>query len=181
MLEFYMYESELWYMKDGVNAKLDETKKDIISEMLNHIMECYPEAYKALAVIYEKSSCNVSYYQYLIVSRFCRCNFSELDTTHIDKTDDGVFNFEKVKCPLRGECKFEGVVCMPIFNNKLSQAEDRVMELWYKGYAIDGISEMLYLSPNTVKNHIKSAYHKLDIHDKAEFYKYAKKNNMYQD
>lgn len=91
----------------------------------------------------------------------------------------GKFNFEKVECPLRGECRFEGVICSPRFNTKLSDAELRVMKLIYQGASKDDVAEQLYISPNTVKNHIKSVYLKLGIHEKSEFFRYAEKNNLF--
>ena len=45
----------------------------------------------------------------------------------------------------------------------------------------DEIADRLYLSPHTVKNHIKSVYIKLNIHEKSEFIQYAHKNNLFKD
>ena len=45
----------------------------------------------------------------------------------------------------------------------------------------EDIAERLYLSPHTVKNHIKSVYLKLDIHEKSEFIQYAHKNNLFKE
>ena len=95
-------------------------------------------------------------------------------------TRDGAFHFEKVSCPLRGECPYDGKICMPKFDCKLSPAEERVMELYYQGNDKDEISEILFVSPGTVKLQIKSSYLKLGVHSKAEFVKYANEHNMYQ-
>ena len=91
----------------------------------------------------------------------------------------GAFNFEKVECPLRGECRNDGVICCPVFNSKLSDAEMRVMRLVYDGATKEEIAEQLYLSPHTVKNHIKSVYCKLGIHEKSDFIQYANKNHLF--
>ena len=80
---------------------------------------------------------------------------------------------------MRGECRFEGVVCFPKFNTRLSDSELRVMKLVYEGKSKEDIAEELYLSPNTIKNHIKSVYLKLGIHEKAEFIQYANRNNLF--
>ena len=45
----------------------------------------------------------------------------------------------------------------------------------------EDIAERLYLSPHTVKNHIKSVYLKLDIHEKSEIIQYAHKNNLFKE
>lgn len=179
-VEFYIYNEELWFIKDdGTNQALAEKDTEVIQELLSTIRERYPEAYKALAKEYQKSALNVPYYQYLIVRRFCKCNFGKLDTTKYDIDNLGRFNFEKVECPLRGECKYDGVICNPKFNSKLSQSEERVMKLIYQGLSKEEVGDKLCLSPNTIKQHVKSAYCKMKVHDKGEFVKLAKDNNLF--
>lgn len=178
--EFYMIDGEVWYLtSDGRNELLDETKESLISMLIDHMMECYPDAYEALAKNYRKSAMNVRYFRFLIARRFCKCNFSNLDTTEMDFRPNTSFKFEKVQCPLRGECPLEGIVCMPSFNTKLSKKELDVMQLIYEGCSNEEVSERLYISPYTVKNHIKSVYAKLGIHEKSEFIQYANKNNLF--
>lgn len=179
-IEFYIVNDELWINSDdGRSWQVTENDTEFVQTLLSIIREQYPEASKALMKEYQKSAVNPCYFQFLVVRRFCRCNFGELDTTKLDIEKAGRFNFEKVKCPLRGECKFEGVVCMPKFNSNLSEAELRVMRLVYDGKDKDEIAEHLFLSPHTVKNHIKSAYCKLGIHEKSEFIKYANVHNLF--
>ena len=75
--------------------------------------------------------------------------------------------------------QFENVICSPKFNSTLSRQELRVMKLMYEGKNKEEISSELYISPNTVKNHIKSVYTKLGIHEKSEFIQYANKNHLF--
>ena len=179
-IEFYTIDNDVWYLtSDGRNERLDETKEELISVILERMMECYPEAYKALSENYRKSAANVGYYRFLIVNRFCKCNFGKLDTAELDCNPSASFSFEKVQCPLRGECQFEGIVCKPKFNTKLSNKELEVMRLIYDGCSNDEVAERMYLSPFTVKNHIKSVYAKLGIHEKSEFIQYANKNHLF--
>ena len=181
-LEFYIFESDLWCMfPDGRNERVTEKSLDIIHEILNIIQEQYPDAYSALSECYSKSSFNVPHFQFLMVKRFCKCNFGNLDNSQKDVNGFSGFNFEHVQCPLRGECKYEGRICGAKFNTKLSDAELRVMRLFYMNCSVDEIADTLYLSPNTVKNHIKSTYRKLGIHEKAEFMTYAHNNNIFSD
>lgn len=183
-LEFYVFDDELWCKSDdGRNFKVEENDVDLVSYILNNVRARYPEAYKSLEKCYKKSAPNVRYYQFLMARRFCKCNFGALDATRKDMesiTRDGAFHFEKVSCPLRGECPYDGKICMPKFDCKLSPAEERVMELYYQGKDKDEISEILFVSPGTVKLQIKSSYLKLGVHSKAEFVKYANEHNMYQ-
>ena len=179
-IEFYIHEADLWCIVDGKAEKVQENSP-IVNEMLSVIQSRYTAAYEALCKEYDKSSINTPYYNYLIVRRFCKCNFGELDALKSDVTSNGEMCFERVKCPLRGECRLEGIVCCPVFNCVLSPAENRVGALLYKGMSTDEISEALYLSPNTVKNHYKAIYAKLGLHGKSEFIKYAQKNKLYGD
>ena len=177
-IEFYILDNDVWYICDNKNEPLTEKDSHVIKTVLNKIREFYPEAYRSLCTEYQKSSANDSWYYYLIVRRFIKCNFGKLDTTRID-IDNGV-NFEKVECPLRGECKLEGIVCQPKFNASLSVSEDRVMRLVCEGLGNDEISEKLCISPNTVKTHIQSSFVKVGVHSRAEFVKYANDNNLYE-
>ena len=105
-IEFYIYEDELWCLyPDGTNDRVTEHNASLIKEILDTIRECYPDAYKALMEYYRRSSENIPHFQFLMVNRFCKCNFGNLDSTHKDIDACGRFNFESVGCPMRGECK----------------------------------------------------------------------------
>ena len=81
-IEFYQYNDELWFKtNDGRNQVFTEHDSEIIQKLIDAIRERYPSAYKALELEYQKSSLNAPYYQYLIVRRFCKCNFGKLETT----------------------------------------------------------------------------------------------------
>lgn len=178
-VEFFLIGEELWYRKDGISKMLSEKDHELIALILDRIRDNYPSAYKALESQYDSSSLNVYYQRFLIVRRFCKCNFGQLDTTAIDVDNEQSFKMEKVQCPLRGECPYEGVVCLPVFNSRLSDAQHRVMKLFYEGLSKEDISERLFISPETVKNHIRNAYYKLGVHTKAEFISLANKTNMF--
>lgn len=63
-VEFYMFDDELWFIKDGTeNQALSEKDTEVIKKMIDVIRERYPEAYKALSREYQKSAMNVPYYQ----------------------------------------------------------------------------------------------------------------------
>lgn len=166
-------------MTDGKSTEVSENDTMLIDELLSRIENFYPTAFEALKECYAKSSTNQPYYRYLMARRFLKCNFGNLDTTEKDLDCEGIFNFEKVSCPMRGECKFDGVICMPAFNCKLSDAEMRVMRMYYQDKNVENIADSLYLSFHTVKNHIKSAYAKLGIHTRGEFITYASKHQLF--
>ena len=178
-IEFFSFENEIWYRRpDGSINLLDETANNIISEILEHIATFYPKAYEALSSEYKGCALNLPYYRYRIVTRFIRCNFAQLDNIP-DLSERGICNFEFVSCPLRGECKYENIICRPTFDHKLSTAEIPVMKLWYDGLNVDGIAEQLHLSPHTINNHIRNAYQRLNLHSRAEFMRYASQAKLF--
>ena len=178
VIEFYTDDAEVWYRDaDGV-SRLEEGSQ-IVNELLDDIGDMFPQAAKALEDCYRSSSYNIPYYKFLRARRFCKCNFGTLDHTKED-IDVGLFNFERVSCPLRGECQWEGIICMPKMDSRLSEAEKRVMRLVCDGRSNAEIAGELYLSPNTVKRHISTSYIKVGARNRAEFVKYAKDNNIFQ-
>ena len=178
LIEFFVSGEEVFFQSENGLQPLVEGSP-VVAQMLERIKELYPQAYKAMCQWYEKSRLNKSYYDFLIVRRFCKCNFGNLDHTKRDVVS-GVFNVERVSCPLQGECAYEGIVCMPKMDTRLSEAEKRVMRLVCDGRSNAEIAEELYLSPNTVKRHISSSYIKSRSRNRADFVKYAKDNNIFQ-
>ena len=177
-VEFFAYNNEVWYSENGSGGKKLSETADIVAEMFRVIDEQYPDAMKALRETYAEAAGEIRYFQYLIVRRFIKCNFSNID----DKfdIDEERLVFEYVPCPLRGECLLEGQVCKPRFSSSLSVAELRVLELLFKGVPKLLIAEKLYISQYTVENHIKHAYKKLSVHSEAEFVKYAESHGMFK-
>ena len=176
--EFYICDEKLFCLTDGRTEEVTEKSHALIEEMLQRIETFYPEAFKALSESYDMSQLNQPYYNFLRVRRFLKCNFGDLDTSdHDDK--EGSFNFEKIHCPLRGECKYDGVICCPKFDSHLSDAEMRVMRLYFRNNDVLKIADKLYLSGHTVKNHIRNSYAKLGVHTRGEFITYANRNHLF--
>lgn len=180
--EFYMYEGELWRKDtEGHNEIVDYSMMDMLNKILAKVKECYPEAYMALEERYKASAPNKIYYKYIMAKRFIKCNFAQLDSTYIDIEEIGgqiIMNFERTDCPLRDECKYDGVICSPRFETSLTARELSIAKLWYQGLEKAEIAGMLYVSPETINNHIRNIYKKLDIHDKAELIKYIDENKI---
>ena len=154
------------------------TVRGIFEHLAKEIAACFPEAYSALSGIYAESRPNREYFIQRIVTRFIKCNYSPSD--NMPDFKDGTFsNIEYVSCPLRGECKLEGIVCGPKYKPTLSHAEMRVMAKWYEGLSEEEIAELLCLSSFTVHNHIRNAYVRLGVHSRSEFVKYAVLHNLF--
>lgn len=179
-VEFFSFENEVWYKSaDGGHHRLTENDRSEICAMFDYIGDFYPEAFNALQEKYKRCSSNVSYYQYKIVWAFCKCNFGNID--NIDDIDSrGDMHFEYVQCPMRGECPYENVVCNPKFNSRISDAEKRVLELVFRNYTKEEIAQRLFLSIHTVNNHIRNAYKRIGVHEKADFIDYAHRHNLFE-
>lgn len=177
-MEFFTNDKEVLYQDaDGLHVLTQGSP--VVDDMDGHINELYPDASEALDDIFAKSFLNTFLFRFKRVRRFCKCNFGSLDHTKKD-VDNDVFNFERVSCPLRGECPYEGIICMPKMNSRLSEGEKRVMRLLCDGMSNQEIADELCLSPNTVKRHISTAYAKTHTKNRTDFTKYANDNNIFQ-
>lgn len=133
----------------------EQSCRKITEEMLIVIRDLYPAAFSALAELYSRSERNRDYYEYRIVHRFIRCNFGEYDALTFDISQTGDFNFEDVRCPMRGECLFEGVICKPTLKTELTPRETEVAKMLSSGLSVQDISENLQISILTVRNHVQ--------------------------
>lgn len=133
----------------------EQSHRSLTENMLITIRDLYPTAFEALAEIYSRSERNREYYEYKIVHRFIRCNFGEYDALTFDISKSGDFNFEDVRCPMRGECMFEGIICKPQLNTSLTNREKEVAGRLADGYTVREISDELQISILTVRNHIQ--------------------------
>lgn len=179
--EFYVTpEGEVTIRETGKPERmLTEHDVDYCDAFISELQELYPEALAALREIYSQSKLNRSYYNFLIVRRFCKCNFGCYDNK-LDIDGEGKFVFEFVSCPLRGECRFDHVICQPKFNVALSDRQMEVMRLFFQGKDELAIAEKLFLAPNTVLNHKKMALQKLGFHSLNEFIRYAYDHKIFE-
>ncbi len=148
----------------------------VVQELLDMIRNRYPKAFEALSKLYTKSELNRSLYEYSIVSRFIRCNFGEYDMNTTDIDADGFFRFEEVNCPLRGECQYEGCICKPEIDTKLTTREYEVLQHIAAGNDSNTIAEELNISPATVNRHRENIKAKLNVRTIAQLVAYYYKN-----
>ena len=161
-IEFYLWEGVVCYRVDGHEQTLTQSDREIIEFILNTLQKFFPSALKALSEecsAYEK---NKRYYDFRRVELFIRCNFSEHDTLSFD-ISQGMLHFEDVKCPRRGICKYEGVICKPKFCVPVPSEEGKVAALYSKGLTADEIACILKKSIKTVKNQLGSVTKRLHL------------------
>lgn len=160
--------------KDGINI-LSQNDRDFIESILITIRGRYPQAYEALSKEYAPSRANNRFFEFRMVKRFIRCNYGEQDTLNLDIDDNGNFHIEEVRCPLRGECKHEGIICKPVLNCSLTDQEKIVLDLKSKGLKESQIAEKMILSPFTIHRHMENIRRKLNLHNAAELTNYNNK------
>lgn len=147
--------------------------KPFIEWVFQKVKEDYPKAFKRLLSIYGHKP----KHKFLIVRRFLKCNFIEHDSV-ADIDINGDFNLECVHCPLKGECNDEDIICNPEFNTNLSDREMEITVLYAKGITKFDISEKLFISEHTVKNHIRNVFKKLGINSIVQLTNYMNDNNL---
>lgn len=161
-IEFYVWEGKVCYRLEGQERMLQPSGRDIIEFVLDKLEKYFPEALSALNDECVLSIPNKRYYDFRRVSLFIRCNFAEHDTLSFD-IQRGMLHFEDVKCPLRGICKHEGIICKPRFRMQVTKEEGKVAVLYSRGLTADEIASVLKKSIKTVKNQLESVRKRLHL------------------
>lgn len=179
-VEFYNTpESKVLFRDDKGMKELEPEDRAPIDFINGKIKSRYAEADKALDEIYRRALPNIRYRDYLKAHRFARCNFGVFDSTD-DIDSEGNFVLEEVPCPLRGECKWEGIVCKPKVTTTLTKREYEIMNLVHRGFKVSEIADKLFISIFTVKQHKRNALSKFELHSTTDFILYANKNNLFK-
>ena len=157
---------------------LCEEDTELINSLLQIINDRWPIAYKRLSENYTKSERNIQHYNFRMVKRFLRCNCGEYDQNYYDIDAHGIFHFEEVKCPLRGECRDECIICKPEMNTKLTDREMDVFRLIAENYLMEEIADELHISIATVNRHRENIKAKLGLRSVKEMLTYWFQNNF---
>lgn len=155
-----------------------EKSRKFIQSVLEYIRTFHVKAFEALCEEYSRKEPNRLNYEYWIVSRFIRCNVGEYDRLSHDIDHVGRLQFEEVRCPLRGECKLENIVCKPEFTSGLSHRETEILRLIVAHYETAEIADKLHLSPHTINNHRRNIHLKTSTRTIGELVDYWHKNNL---
>lgn len=155
--EFYTSpEGDVYYKHPGQKAKrLTKFSVEIVEPLISIIRARFPQCYARLATIYKK-------HEAVMVERFVRCNFGEHDLLTED-LDHDILNFEEVRCPLRGLCKDEHIICKPKSLVHLSKGEQDVINLYLNGFTLDEITKQLQRKRSTVKTQLLRVRDKLGV------------------
>lgn len=163
---------------DSQGFILDEKKRDFIIPMKIMLENDYPTALKACQEWNKKSRANTMYFEFLNVRRFCKCNFAKYDGI-LDIDSLGVIHFEYVECPLRGECKYENVICNPSFNTSLTKNDINLLRMIViDQMTAEQISMRIGRSINTINNRRKSIQYKTECNTIAKLVAYWYKHQL---
>ena len=162
-VEFYIVGNQTCIRRNGTSKPLTEHDREEIEFMLENMRKIFPQAVERLEQWAANSRLNKHWFEYLIVDRFIRCNFGEADFLHGDIDDMGMFHFEEARCPLRGRCNDEGVVCKPKASLGLSDEESKVVGLYAKGFLPGEIAEKLGKAEGTCKRQLYNVCKRLKL------------------
>lgn len=174
-------DGNVYFSKNGgTENRLTRFNKELCGRMIQIISNRFPGAWSRLRLLYppkSNSAADKDISAFQIVERFIRCNFGELDTLSPDMAND-ILNFEEVRCPLRGVCKDENIICKPQSLTKLSPAEKEVVQLYLYGYTFTEIARRLGKAPQTVKVQLHNIKNKLETKNCREIIKVMRLNTL---
>lgn len=162
-VEFFVIGGQSCIRRNGVSRPLTPKDRDCVEFMMENIQKVFPAAMSALKSWASDSEPNRHYYEWRIVDRFIRCNFGEADFLYSDIDDMGMFHLEEVKCPLRGICGHEGLICKPKARVGLSEEETKVAGLYARGLLPGEIASKLGKAEATCKRQLWSACKRLKL------------------
>lgn len=150
---------------------------DAVEQMLTEIDKTFPQ----LKLFPRK-------YKARIVVQSMKCLFGNMDNIP-DRDANGQFNFEKVQCPIRSRCKYNGyaernkhnkcVICNPVRKNQLHTAELDVAQLLAEPeYTIQQIADKRNVSPNTIRNQRKNIFRKLGVRNRLQLSEIVKTQRL---
>lgn len=170
------------YFKEGKRQekRLTRFEKNVCVQVLGLIHDRFPGAWSRLRLLYRPKSntpAEKDKAAFSVVERFIRCNFGEHDLLTPD-IDRDIVNFEEVRCPLRGICQDENIICKPQSLYRLTPAEKEVARLYLRGDTFDMIAKELGKSPSTVKQQLWRLKNKLGARNCREIIRVLRIHNI---
>ena len=181
-IEFRVSPDGQVYYKQGnsVEKRLTRFCTGICLEILDIIQKRFPGAWARLNTLYKpknNSSAAKDVAAFSMIERFIRCNFGEHDLLTPD-IDRDIVSFEEVRCPLRGICQDERIICKPQSLYKLTPAEKELAKLYLRGDTFDMIARELGKSPSTVKQQLWKLKNKLGTKNCREIIRVLRVHNI---
>lgn len=169
--EFFNTEDGLKVMSNGKIIDFNAIPMPLY-QLLKEEKEKHSEAHAILMEWYPDSEINR-------LKTFAKCRFGGLDYTP-DITPETTQLGEYWDCPLRGACKGEGIVCLPLrFNDQiLHNLEIKMIKLLTTSSTNEVISNDLNLSLGLFHKTKQKLYKKLQVQTKQEITIIAQELNL---
>ena len=168
MFEIYYDEYKKTIMVDDLNAKESKPLKEMGFQFFKgietQIENNYPEAYDILIDLYGHEKSVI----YARINHFLQCNFW-IKTGKPNVDEDWNLSFTKTYCPARltNTCTINKKLCNLTIKSNLSNREIEVLRFFARGFSEEEIADILFLSKNTIHNHINNMYRKLNLAGKT--------------
>ena len=161
-IEFRVSPDGQVYYKQGnsVEKRLTRFCTGICLEILDIIQKRFPGAWARLNTLYKPK------------------NNSSAAKDVAAFSDRDIVSFEEVRCPLRGICQDERIICKPQSLYKLTPAEKEVAKLYLRGDTFDMIARELGKSPSTVKQQLWKLKNKLGTKNCREIIRVLRVHNI---
>jgi DNA-binding CsgD family transcriptional regulator len=174
-IEFYQEPSgEVIVRRErGDRFILNQSQRDFIVPMKVLLQSDYAAAYKGCEDMNSKSRINKTFFDFLNVRQFLKCNFNQYDNV-FDIDASGNFHFEYINCPLRGTCKYENIICNPKFTNRLTDSDITIIRMIVnQKMTADQIALALCRSINTINTRRKIILKKTGCKNIAQLVAYC--------
>ncbi len=181
-IEFRVTPTGEVYFQRGTEKekRLTRFETEVCLAILEIIRDRFPGAWSRLHVLYKpkaKTKVAQDTASFAMIERFIRCNFGEHDLLTPD-IEHEIMHFEEVKCPLRGICQDENIICKPQSLIKLTPTEKEITRLYLWGDTFDQIARKLDKSPSTIKSHLFNIKKKLNCKNCREIIKVMRVYNI---
>lgn len=160
-VEMFVVENELKFIQNGRVASFSELPYPLF-QLLREEIKADETVTQHLHIMHPSS-------EYRQIEQFAKCRFGGLDFTgdicsETGKLQDG----EYWECPLRGNCRSEGVLCkMPkVGDERLTSSEIKLIQLITTDKTNEVIAEEMDLPLGSLHKSKKNLYEKFQINTK---------------
>lgn len=168
-VEFFQHKGELMFLCDGTAKSFDKIPAKI-RYFLEEELSSDEDACLCL-------DCLDLHDPMERLRQFVFCRYSSFDNV-ADMTEGGQMHPEFTACDKRGQCPYEGALCMPISKTKLSSRELQVVMMLKEDLSYKLIAERLDITTNTVRTHIQNIQSKLDVHSNRAILQWAYEHQL---
>lgn len=174
-VEFFLYRGNLMFLHNGRAKSFDKLPAEVI-KYLEDLLDADPDADLCLDCMDLQEPIDVPVKMKRLY-QFVLCRFSSFDLV-ADITEGGHMAPEFTLCDKRGRCPYEGTLCLPIAQTKLSSRELQVISMLPEDLPYKLIADRLGITTNTVRTHIQNIQNKIGVHSHRAILQWAYEHNL---